>query len=381
MTTVYPASIDSNVTLPLAVDNKTPVRAVTVNQLQQAILAIEAALGVQPGTTYGTVRARLDYIQMTLAPTNPVTLGGDLGNTTTDPYVIGLQGRPLANLAPTPGQVIAWNGSVWIPTTLPPPSPSTPTGPAGGNLSGNYPNPVVAKIQNTPVSATAPSIIGQSLLWNGSAWYPGQLTQDQILPSFQISLSGGGLVEAGATVTHPAFTATYTTTPTSAVLTDSVPNASQNVISSPTSFSSANNYTYNSYGQSVTFTLTSGNGIVTRTANATFFWAEYNYYGVGPAGQSSAIFITTMLSGRFLATARGTIFTSPNAGPFQKVYYAHRVGFGVAMPTNFIVGGFAGGFTATNTNVSVTNDHGVVDTYVIYESDNLGLGVITVTVT
>ena len=42
---------------------------------------------------------------------------------------------------------------------------------AGGDLSGSYPDPTVAKLQGYPVSSAAPSV-GQVLKWNGSAWAP-----------------------------------------------------------------------------------------------------------------------------------------------------------------------------------------------------------------
>lgn len=52
-----------------------------------------------------------------------------------------------------------------IPTTL------TPSGSAGGDLGGNYPAPEVAKLKGTALSSTAPAA-GQVLKFDGTAWTP-----------------------------------------------------------------------------------------------------------------------------------------------------------------------------------------------------------------
>jgi hypothetical protein len=91
--------------------------------------------------------------------------GGDLASTYPNPIVDGLQNRPVASTQPNDGQVLGWSGGTWTPVNM------SAGGTAGGDLAGTYPDPIVDGLQNRPVANTQPNS-DQVLAWNGSAWAP-----------------------------------------------------------------------------------------------------------------------------------------------------------------------------------------------------------------
>jgi hypothetical protein len=107
----------------------------------------------------------------------------DLGGAYPDNQLARLQGRTVDAANPGAGQVLIYEESSppgdgrWVPGDLP---DSAISGPAGGDLTNDYPNPRIARLQGRIVAATNPGP-GQVLMYQESSpagngrWVPGDV--------------------------------------------------------------------------------------------------------------------------------------------------------------------------------------------------------------
>src|SRR5271163_4792825 len=71
----YPNGIDTNISIPPLDGYQAPFGNPTVEDLRQAIFAIENELGIVPAGVYSTVRTRLDILELRTEGSVPIPSG------------------------------------------------------------------------------------------------------------------------------------------------------------------------------------------------------------------------------------------------------------------------------------------------------------------
>jgi len=411
MATLYPQSLDSPISLPEVTDLIDPISAQVVNNLREAIIAIEFELGVKPSSVYSTVRNRLDTLENLIINAiggegNVFVPGNDLSGTITNQIVVGLQSRPVANVTPTTGQSLSWSGAAWTPTT--PPISFT----AGGDLSGNNTSQTVIALLGRPLSTTAPTS-GQYLKWDGSDWIPftvypaltnvanavltedgsggllwKEITQADIVPnfainSFSVTSPAPGTYERGQTVSlgsSPHATATYISgPPTTATITNiyggssgggdinlgawtpfTTPFASGN-----TSGTVRRDGTDHDADPTLTVRLTATK-TNTFTSDRTLLWTRRIYWRLGNVGGGetvNAAFVTGSPDSEVRTDRLRSFVVSPGN---QYVYQIIPTDYGTPAWT---LNGFPVPKSVVAT-LNITNAYTVVNEYKVFRSDN-----------
>lgn len=144
---------------------------VSANALNALTIGTDGGAFISPSSIASTVP------DATTTVTGKVQLAGDLGGTgttATAPKVGGLQGRPVSATVPVSGQVLAYNGTSWTPTT--PGLVSEADGVIGNEvtdvISGRGLQRAGTGTDADPykigmVNGTTP---GQTMQWNGTNW-------------------------------------------------------------------------------------------------------------------------------------------------------------------------------------------------------------------
>lgn len=254
-------------------------------------------------------------------------------------------------------------------------SPSGHLVAVGGGGTGGY---TTIQVNGTPLSQEDTlNLVGTDL--NGSD-VGGVTTVDfDPAPPENVTLSHTpNLLQAGASVVNPAFTATYTITPTTAILTDTEAHT-DDVTSTPTSFVSPHTFTKSVYGQSVTFTLSATSPDADGSANTGITWVQKVWWGavVDPGSGYNSAFINALSNSNLQAGPNGSFAVNATGG--KSTFFATRTAFGLTT-ANFFVGAFPFAVSKVAAAVAYTNSNGVVENYDVWRSDNVDLGAFSFTV-
>ena len=100
----------------------------------------------------------------------PLTMTGDVTGSTSGNSVVGLRGRALNTTVPTTGQTLTYDGTQWSPVT-PAGGGSGGTVTMAGDVTGTSAVSSVVALRGKPLSTATPTA-SQSLVFDGTNWSP-----------------------------------------------------------------------------------------------------------------------------------------------------------------------------------------------------------------
>lgn len=326
--------------------------------IQTQIIQIFTELGTNPQGTYPDVATRLAAMQTQLNGLDlsaGVTISSGIGAPTSTPGDGSIYLREDGYIG---AAVYSYQGGVW-----------------GALGSG-----IVNNIQGDPI-ATTPPVSHATLVYDTTLnqYDIRQLTLDDVGPKFSITgFSGGSTVEIGVTVTNPTFSASYSSAPSSAEITNTLGlNSPLPLVSPYTSGTVAGSF-HQVNQSSISFTLTAV-AATTQSAGQSISFLPRMYGGVGAPSATNAIAAGTIVGPTALLSTGDTInnlglFSSPvgsTFGPFspnnQKIYLLLTGGSHTFKDPNT---GATFAFLATPTPVSFVNLYSATISMYLYESTN-----------
>jgi hypothetical protein len=243
-----------------------------------------------------------------------------------------------------------------------------------------------------PAATVANSVVQMPV---GGPAFSGPLSLDQIGAAYAVSLAGGGYVDVGTVLATPALTASYSATPTSAILNvatlaggaTATGNTSKDVTSTPTAFTAPGTYTHAGHGSSVTWSLSAHTASSpTKSASTASLAVNKHFWGLGDpdmglvkidgssTGRSAATVAAFILALSTSALATSAAFTVALTAPAgKKMYAARRSAFGGPAVFTDTSTGFKGGWSLVASAVPVTRN-GITENFDMYETNAAGLG-------
>jgi hypothetical protein len=125
-----------------------------------------------------------------------VVMSGDVTGNSNSNVISSWQGKSINLATPGNNNIPVWNGTTWSPGTV----PSLNTGPAGGDLGGNYPAPVVEQSSAATFAAKGNATVAGTLVSTGNITASAALNAAGNITTASAVVATQGVV-AGTTVT------------------------------------------------------------------------------------------------------------------------------------------------------------------------------------